>query len=458
MTERRLRIKGRLGEILSGEPQALEVGSTTSESPSGGTGMDEREPDAVGAGVHPEADVDELPAPPVLEPETLSDEELDRAMYQEAELGEFVPEEEDAPWVSRMDWPPTPDMELAFFEEDLMAEDLEDLDEDEAGDSVPTLEDAMDSYDMMGGTSARSPGSETGGLLSAGVGSSLSSETPVAGEVQPLGAVDIQDPGIRVERLELPGRQLTDAQRVELQEHYRVRMQEMAQQIDEVSEQVLSQVGENENIATECFNQLLKARDVILNRDVDRLAQAEYYIEQARARLRRAKASRSGAIRHAWWIFLWGLIWGVVFVGVLVMFDSELVNGYLSVLGLSNTPVDPDIFLPAMVWGGIGGVVAIWYSLFKHVSLRDFDSQYNITYVGKPFFGLVLGATVYMIVYLGIVSLGIWPGQVPDAVEGFLTPSIAPWLIYLLAWAAGFKENRVFGAVDSMLKRTFSAS
>ncbi|MFC2015781.1 hypothetical protein ACFLUM_02490 [Chloroflexota bacterium] len=425
------------------------------ESPSSGAGMDERELDGVGPGVNPEADVDELPGPPPLEPETLSDEELDKALYQEAQLGEFVPEEDDAPWVSRMEWPPSPDMELAFFEEDLMAEDLEVT---ETGDSVPTLEDAMDRNDMSGGAYARPPGSETGGSLSAAVGSGPAAETPAAGENQPLGSVDIQDPGVRVERLELPSRQLTDAQRVELQEMYQVRMQEMAQQIDEVSKEVLSQVGENENIATECLNQLLKARDVILNRDVGRLAQAEYYVEQVRARLRRAKASRSGAIKHAWWIFLWGLIWGVVFVGVLVIFDSELVNGYLNVLGLSNTPVDPDIFLPAMVWGGIGGVVAIWYSLFKHVSLRDFDSQYNITYVGKPFFGLVLGATVYMIVYLGIVSLGIAPGQVSEAVGGFLTPTIAPWLIYLLAWAAGFKENRVFGTVDSLLKRAFSAS
>ena len=101
--------------------------------------------------------------------------------------------------------------------------------------------------------------------------------------------------------------------------------------------------------------------------------------------------------------------------------------------------------------------MAIWYSLFKHVSARDFDSYYNISYIGKPFFGLILGATVYMVVQLVIVSLGIWPTGLAQGVEGVLTPSIAPWIIYLLAWASGFKENRIFGLVDAVMKRIFSS-
>ena len=106
-----------------------------------------------------------------------------------------------------------------------------------------------------------------------------------------------------------------------------------------------------------------------------------------------------------------------------------------------------------MVWGGLGGVVAIWYSLFKHVAQRDFDSSYNISYVGKPFFGLILGAPVYMVINLLIVSLGIWPANLPEEL-GAMT--IAPWIIYLLAWVCGFKENRIFGVVDYAMKRVFS--
>jgi hypothetical protein len=103
-------------------------------------------------------------------------------------------------------------------------------------------------------------------------------------------------------------------------------------------------------------------------------------------------------------------------------------------------------------------VVAIWYSLFKHVAARDFDSHYNISYIGKPFFGLILGATVYMVVQLLIVSLGLWPANLPESIEGMVQPSLAPWIIYLLAWASGFKENRIFALVDAVMKRLFSSN
>jgi hypothetical protein len=136
------------------------------------------------------------------------------------------------------------------------------------------------------------------------------------------------------------------------------------------------------------------------------------------------------------------------------MLDSRWVTDFIDQLQLNSRFVDPSIFLPAMAWGGLGGVVAIWYSLFKHVSARDFDSYYNISYIGKPFFGLILGATVYMVVQLIIVSLGIWPETLP---EGVVSPTIAPWIIYLLAWAGGFKENRIFGVVDLVMKRIFSS-
>ena len=109
-----------------------------------------------------------------------------------------------------------------------------------------------------------------------------------------------------------------------------------------------------------------------------------------------------------------------------------------------------------MVWGGVGGVVAIWYSLFKHVSQRDFDIQYGLSYVTKPFFGLILGGTVYMIVQLLILSLGISPVFLPEGIAGLPTSTIAPWLVYLMAWVCGFNESRIFGLVDGAMKRTLS--
>ena len=230
----------------------------------------------------------------------------------------------------------------------------------------------------------------------------------------------------------------------------------MIEEIEDVYAQVLDQVGESEKISTDCFNLLLRARDIVVRRDVTGFPQAEYYIEQARARLKRAAESQASARKYAWLITLWGFLWGGVFVWLLIFLSLGWLESWLGSAGKLPTAVAPEIFLPAMVWGGLGGVVAIWYSLFKHVSLRDFDPQYNLSYIGKPFFGLILGGTVYMIVQLLILTLGISTYGLAEGLEELSSPIIAPWLVYLLAWVCGFNENRIFGLVDRVVKQVFS--
>jgi len=109
------------------------------------------------------------------------------------------------------------------------------------------------------------------------------------------------------------------------------------------------------------------------------------------------------------------------------------------------------------LWGGIGGSVAVLYSLFKHVGQRDFDGQYLVSYIGKPFLGLILGAVVYMVFNLVIRALGIFPAGVTDA-EGNITPTIAPGVVYLVAWASGFKEQRILDLIDQLMKQLFPGS
>ena len=84
---------------------------------------------------------------------------------------------------------------------------------------------------------------------------------------------------------------------------------------------------------------------------------------------------------------------------------------------------------------------------------RDFDDQYSISYICKPLLGLILGATIYMAFNLLIRALGIWPAGMAGATESL---AVAPGVIYLMAWACGFKENRIFDLVDRVIKRMFS--
>ena len=176
--------------------------------------------------------------------------------------------------------------------------------------------------------------------------------------------------------------------------------------------------------------------------------------EQVQARLKRAQGSRRGEKLYAWKITGWGGVWALVFLALLILLGQDSFRTALTPEPSSDSLIDMRIFVPAMIWGGIGGVTAVWYNLFKHVGRRDFDTAFNLSYVAKPFLGIILGATVYMLFHLLLRTLGVVPAGLQEG--AFDMPTVAPWLVYLVAWAGGFKENRVFDLVDKVMKQIFS--
>jgi hypothetical protein len=396
-------VKGKGEEVLRGAPQTLPA--QTEETPPEQTPETVTEPEAAASAAA------ELPA----SSPAIAEGELGSALYEEARAAESPPAAADAPWLEEAAWPPSAEAEPAVSGQDQLSQAISQA------------------------TMAASDGAMTTG----GFGEVAQDDW------------DMQAPEEKVEPVELPEVPLPAGEEEALTEAAGDRFTKLNAEIDAVYEQVLNEVGDNEAIATECYNSLLKARDIVLRQDVSRLAQAEYYVGLARARLKRASDSAVGAKKNAWWIFAWGLLWGMSYAASVVLLDSAYVQDKIALLNLRNSVIDPRVLLPAMVWGGIGGVLAIWYSLFKHVAARDFDGHYNISYLGKPFFGLVLGATVYMIVSLMVTSLGIWPSGMTSSATGVAVPMVTPWIIYFVAMVAGFKENRVFGLIDQIMKWIF---
>jgi len=481
MTKRRSSIRGRGAEILFGDPSSVEV------EPRGPDGTP-LESDLTDLESVVESVVDAMDEASIPSPESeplVDDEELELALLAEAQAGEPSPEE-DAPDFSALldEELPTPEEEVALFEEAVAAEDPPEPEVEAPAPPVvviiekpkplevptvyqppapvveapaPTLEVSMEDQKPQEEAAVHqpppSPSPEDGQ-----VAADLLPERPVTGyfdmgETAPLAAHDIQTTE-GVEKLELPERELTEEEKKALLRRWgSARLQELNVEISKTYDHVLSRVGENENIATDCYNQLLKARDIVIRREADRIPQAEYYISQVRARVKRAVDSENGARKYAWWITAWGFLWGTLFLGGLIALniaDISMLTNYVDALQLFEVQT----FLSAMIWGGIGGVVAVWYSLFKHVGLRDFDTQYNLSYVGKPFLGMVLGATVFMLFQL-MLSLRILPVGL-QADDGSGINAVTPWIIYPVAWACGFKENRIFDLVDRVMKRIFS--
>jgi hypothetical protein len=419
MTKRRASIRGRGAEILFGEPP----GALDAEEADVATSADALGPDL----------------------SELYGEELERALYEEARAGAPLPDGAPArslPWEEGVLF--SPEVEAAMIEEAFAAEEPP---EQGAEGPAATGEEAA-VYEPPPSDDQVS-------------GSVLPPRPPRVGpELYPDSALplDIQQPETEVKPIELPERNLAEEERQAILQWWGdSRIAELSKAIDETYEEVRLRIGENEALTNDAYNQLLKARDILIRRDAQRIAQAEYYIEQVRVRLRRAAESEAAAKKAQWPLMGWGLLWGAAFLAMLVMAGMDWFQGLFRPAGEAQSLVELDIFLSSMLWGGIGGAVAVLYSLFKHIGMRDFDKQYIISYVGKPFMGLIVGATVYMIVALVVRALGIAPAaQAVTELEP--APAIAPGVIYLVAWAGGFKENRLLALVDRLMKQIFGSS
>ncbi len=438
MAKRRVSIRGRGAEILFGEPPAVDI-----------------EPRLPG---DPEAESAGMASPieaPGLAPGEL-DDAVERALFEEARDGAPQPRGAQAVSLARdKDVLSDPEIEAAMTEEAFAAEEPP---EPVAEAPAPTMEETMVERDLAEEAALYEPPPPEVDDVSAGV---LPPRPPRPSlelfQDQTL-ARDIQEPATPVKPLELPVLNVTEEERQAILKWWGDRrIRELSTDIDATYEEVRRKVGENESIATDAFNQLLKARDILIRRDAERIAQAEYYIEQVRVRLKRASESESAAKKVQWPLLGWGLFWGVIFLALLIMAGMDWFQGLFQPASQAQSLVELDVFLSAMLWGGIGGAVAVLYSLFKHIGMRDFDSQYVISYVGKPFLGLIVGATVYMILALVVRALGIVPAsQATGEVETI--PAIAPGVVYLVAWAAGFKENRLLELVDRVMKQVFGSS
>jgi hypothetical protein len=223
----------------------------------------------------------------------------------------------------------------------------------------------------------------------------------------------------------------------------------IAGQYDRILQQ---NVSVSKPITDWCQNTLAEARTIVLNLQVENLAKAEWDVEQVRARLDRADESQRQSRVMAWPITAWGLAWFFVFV--YFMFNPALI---IRVLGIDTSSFSdaflvPPIFLRALFFGGIGGVAAVFYHLFKYVRERSFDSQYALSYVGKPFMGMILGSMVYLMVFVVMKVLGFAPPGLKDSATGGLTDVLYTALLFFVAMAAGFKENLAFDMLNRLIK------
>lgn len=374
----------------------------------------------------------------------VEDTEVDLALGEEALDGEPLVPDDDEPWTG------TPDVEAALLSE---AGAAEDPDAAVAPLPSPTLEASMDEIDVSRNAAMHEPPPPEMEDVTHGVEPPRGVSTVFIMPEGQAGAVDVQaGAGVKPEEV---NPELTPEQaKAVLEQISEKKLKQLDREIDATYREVIEVVGDNEDITNECYNLLLKARDTMWRRDAGRIAQAEYYLQQVHARLRRARASGRDAATYQYRILGWGGFWGLLLITLLVLQGQAWFRDAVMPAPANDALIDMRIFVPAMLWGGIGGVTAVLYSLFKHVGERDFDKGYNLSYVGKPFLGAILGVAVYMAFTLLMRTLYILPAGLSGSEA--TAPAIAPQIIYLFAWAGGFKENRVLDLMDRVMKQLFS--
>jgi len=194
---------------------------------------------------------------------------------------------------------------------------------------------------------------------------------------------------------------------------------------------------------------LAETRYILMNYQVEHLARAEWNVEQVRARLDRAEESARQGRLWSKWIALWSIAWFFIFV--FFIFNPDSLLGLLKSQGAISNLLVPDIFLRSLFFGGIGGVTAAFYYLLKYITRREFDPEFNVSYFGKPFMGMIIATLVYMIVFVIMRLLRIIPGSldVSGTEAANLTYFMA--LSWVLSLAAGFKENVAFELLDKVM-------
>jgi hypothetical protein len=87
---------------------------------------------------------------------------------------------------------------------------------------------------------------------------------------------------------------------------------------------------------------------------------------------------------------------------------------------------------------------------------RNFDSQYVLSYVGKPFMGMILGSMIYLMVYVVMRVLKISPSQLGVLASGEISDTTAfAAILFFFAMLTGFKENLAFNMLNRLIKAVF---
>jgi hypothetical protein len=226
--------------------------------------------------------------------------------------------------------------------------------------------------------------------------------------------------------------------KAEMVEHFVTdpRIDDLWTRADEAHERVES-IQPTPSIAKTMLDQIKYTRNEIMG-GRDRYEEAERYINEVEYKLAFITTMRRWSNRYGPWLFVYEFLWGVGLMLVLFLFLRESAFAGEVKVHLSKTIY----LLASMVWGGFGGVISALYALILHIAQRqDFDKQHLVWYYYSPIMGIGMGAVVYLIMQVGLLSLVGTEGKIAS-----------PIIIYVLAFLCGYQHNVFTDLIKRVLK------
>lgn len=221
----------------------------------------------------------------------------------------------------------------------------------------------------------------------------------------------------------------------------RERLKALAKRLDEARDGVKLRIN-NPTLALSLFDNLEKAQQLILQGE-EYYEESERLLSEVEYRLiltdRVVQASRKVGLPLFFYetAFFMLFAWALLRINMMPWYQSIREASPLAELNLVQ-------LLSSLIWGGLGGVVGALYALWKHVAKdQDFDPQYALWYLTNPILGLMLGGFAFLVIQAGFFSL------TAGAEAGASIRSA--FVIYVLAWISGFKQNVVYEIVRRIL-------
>jgi hypothetical protein len=200
----------------------------------------------------------------------------------------------------------------------------------------------------------------------------------------------------------------------------------------------------DENL-TSALRLLQEAQDILLEtpRHFD---VAAYKVSQVDSMVRRRKNIVRWSNTYGWLAFFYEVVWLVLLVPA-VYFAPFAGDWIVAGIG-SSSRISPDalsVLWSTMAWGGIGGVIGAFYSLYWHVAkVKDFDKQYMMWYIVQPVIGLLIGGLVHL-----LIGSGLLVARGENASGAQIALAFFP---YAVSCIAGFRQRFILEIIDRIVQ------